>query len=187
VIAFDRTLSAQAIEIGAAAPALWTTMRWLTELGGAPLLWLVSIGAAIWLWLVKKLPRHAALLIGTAVTGRVTVEILKATTARPRPDLVEHQVYTHSLSMPSGHAANSMIVYLAIALIAAPARHRAKAVAAALFFSFLPGLSRPILGVHWPSDVLAGWLWGAGWALACVALGARWLEGDRAGPPSPSS
>ncbi len=84
-------------------------------------------------------------------------------------------VEVHYQSFPSGHAANSMIAYLAIAWLAFDDPvHRRWAVAAALLLSFLIGLSRPMLGVHWPSDVIAGWAFGLFWTLLVVGLSSRW-------------
>lgn len=182
MIAADKALLHALIDVGQASPALRTTVRWLTELGGAPVLWAVTALAALWLWRRDGL-RHAALMIAVPALGRLGVELLKLTTARTRPDLIEHTVFTHSLSLPSGHAANSMLVYLTATLLLA--RGRPVAAIAAALLSVLIGLTRPVLGVHWPSDVLAGWLLGAGWALLGVGLARRWLEGDRVRPPSP--
>ena len=182
--ALDATLLRALIEAGQASPGLWTIARWLTELGGAPVLWTVTVLAAALLWRDRR-PRTAVSLVAIAATGRLGVEIVKAWTGRVRPDLIEHEVFTYSLSLPSGHAANSMLVYLGLALLAT--RGRPAAVAGVVVLSLLIGLTRPILGVHWPTDVLAGWLWGAGWALAAYGLAQRWLEGERVRPPSTSS
>ena len=89
---------------------------------------------------------------------------------RSRPAFDLHPVATHSSSFPSGHAGNSMAVFLAIALIAVPRAHRRAAVIAALVATFLIGLTRPLLGVHWPSDVVAGWAVGAAIALAAAMI-----------------
>ena len=78
-----------------------------------------------------------------------------------------------SLSFPSAHAANSMIAWLGLALIAAPPRLRPAAVAAALALALLVGLTRLVLAVHWPSDVIGGWAFGAAWTLLLLRL----LEG----------
>jgi membrane-associated phospholipid phosphatase len=87
----------------------------------------------------------------------------------------------HYQSFPSGHAANSMIVYLGLSLLAADdPEHRRWAVAAALLLTFLIGLSRPMLGVHWPSDVVAGWSFGALWLLLVLAIGERIRPARRA-------
>lgn len=182
MIAADASLSRDLVQAGQANPALFTAARWLTELGGAPVLWTITALAALLIWRRDGL-RPVLLLIAITASGRLGVELLKSWTARSRPDLIEHVVTTHSLSLPSGHATNSMLVYLGVALLAG--RGRPAAIAGAVALSLLIGLTRPILGVHWPSDVLAGWLLGAGWALLCVGLARRWLEGDRTRPPSP--
>jgi undecaprenyl-diphosphatase len=77
------------------------------------------------------------------------------------------------MAFPSGHSANAMAVWLAVALLAAPERLRVPAVAAALAVALLVGLSRLVLGVHWPSDVAGGWALGA----ACTLLLVRLADG----------
>lgn len=67
-----------------------------------------------------------------------------------------------------------MITFLALALIVAPAKTRAVAIAAAVAASTLIGATRPLLGVHWPSDVIGGWAFGVAWVVAGVALSRRW-------------
>jgi undecaprenyl-diphosphatase len=84
--------------------------------------------------------------------------------------LEDYPVTVSSMSFPSGHAANTMTSFLAFALILAAARHRRAAIAVAVGASVVVGLTRPLLGVHWPSDVLAGWLVGISWILLCDAL-----------------
>lgn len=130
-----------------------------THLGSAPaLLSMLALGAA-WLWWRRERARAAALL--AAVLGtRAGVEILKLVVDRARPSLDPHPVVVHSQSFPSGHASNSMATFLALALFMAPERWRRPAVAAAVTASLAMGTTRPVLGVHWPSDVLAGWIFG---------------------------
>ena len=72
-----------------------------------------------------------------------------------------------------------MILLLSLALIAAPEGHRRWAVIAALAGTFLVGITRPILGVHWPSDVIGGWSFGAAWVLAMLAVAERWPARER--------
>lgn len=151
----------------------------LTYLGNWPTVVVVAIlGAA---WLAYRGKRRAALvLLVASFSGRLLVIIEKAYFARLRPDENLGLVEVHYQSFPSGHAANSMIAYLAIALLAFddPA-HRRWAVAAALLLSFLIGLSRPMLGVHWPSDVVAGWAFGLFWTLLIVSLSSQWERGTQ--------
>ena len=118
--------------------------------------------------------------------GRLMVELLKQSVGRLRPDLEMHAVTVQSLSFPSGHAANSMIAFVAIALFCAPARRRGSALTLAIAASLAVGATRPLLGVHWPSDVLAGWIFGLAWAIGWWRiLGASSLDGGTGGAGSP--
>lgn len=131
---------------------------------------LVGIVAAGALWLLLKGRSREALLFAlVTLSGRLAILAQKIAVGRMRPDQEEHLVVVRSLSFPSAHTANSMIVFLSFALIAAPPRHRAAAVAAALAGTLIVGLSRPMLGVHWPSDVLGGWAFGAAWVMLLTA------------------
>ena len=151
----------------------------LTALGGWTVLTLV-------IFLVAGYPavlgeRRPALLamIGTS-SGALLSETLKTLFTRPRPELVVHFVPVSSYSYPSGHAMNAAIVYLtlaAIALPAAPSRvARAYLVTAALLLVVAIGLTRLYLGVHWPTDVLAGWAAGTGWTYFWAQLLKVWLN-----------
>ncbi|MEO7410649.1 MAG: phosphatase PAP2 family protein [Sphingomicrobium sp.] len=113
-------------------------------------------------------------LVGIVIGGRLAIELVKLAIDRPRPSFTPYPVEVHSLSFPSGHAGNSMITFLAIALLAAPARWRGRAVALAIVASIAIGLTRPFLGVHWPSDIVGGWAFGIGWVVALAALSRRW-------------
>ena len=118
---------------------------------------------------------RAALLLGLVVlSGRIAVETLKILIDRPRPDFGPYPVTVSSLSFPSGHAANSMMTFLAMALILTPERSRRSAVAAAVVASIVIGSTRPFLGVHWTSDVIGGWAFGIAWVVAGTELGRRW-------------
>ena len=88
------------------------------------------------------------------------------TIARPRPDAHLHLIGTRTDSFPSGHAASSLLVWVSLALlIPRESGWRWPALAAAGLASLAAGLSRPMLGVHWPSDVVAGWCFGLFWVL----------------------
>lgn len=141
----------------------------VTRFGSAAVLLPLAGVAAAWLaWRGRR--ADALLVAGTVIGGRLAVEVAKLVVARPRPDLAPFPVDVTSLSFPSGHAANSMTTFLALALVLAPARARALAVATAVLASLLVGVTRPLLGVHWPTDVLAGWAFGIGWVSACRLL-----------------
>lgn len=147
-----------------------------THLGSAYALLTMTAAGAVWLWWQRQRARAAALLM--AVLGaRIGVEIIKAVVDRARPSLEAHPVVVHSQSFPSGHAGNSMATFLALALFVAPERWRRPSVAVAVIAALAMGTTRPMLGVHWPSDVLAGWLLGS-----AAALLAWWwlrLRGER--------
>jgi undecaprenyl-diphosphatase len=155
----------------AAHPNATAALILYTHLGSAIALLTMTAAGALWLWWHKERARATALLM-TVLGGRIGIEVIKALVDRARPSLEAHPVVVHSQSFPSGHAGNSMLTFLALALFVAPERWRKPAVVAAVTASLLMGATRPLLGVHWPSDVLAGWIYGA----AIVLLGWWWLS-----------
>ena len=152
-------------------------LRWITWLGNAPMLITVTALTCIGLLLTRRFGRATILLVGT-LSGAGIVSLMKYVVARPRPVVVAHLTDYGDLSFPSGHAANSAIVYLAIAELVAQLvpglRLRAAILSAAMLLAIAIGLSRLFLGVHWPTDVLAGWVFGASWALLCWTIGWWW-------------
>lgn len=125
-----------------------------------------GLAAAAWLaWRGERW--RGAVLVATVAGERLVLDGMKLLIDRARPTIDLHPVATHSSSFPSGHAGNSMAVFLAIALIAAPRACRLPAVVGAVIASLLVGTTRPYLGVHWPSDVVGGWSLGA--AVAIIA------------------
>ena len=145
-----------------------------TYLGNWSTVIVVTVIGALWM-LYRRHYRGALLLLVASLTGRLLLILEKAYFARLRPEENLRLAEVHYQSFPSGHSANSMIVYLGIALLAfGDPHHRRWAVAGALLLSFLIGLSRPMLGVHWPSDVVAGWSFGAFWLLLVLAVAERW-------------
>jgi undecaprenyl-diphosphatase len=138
----------------------------LTHGGGAAFLLALTGAGILLLWLRGE--RQRALALGaTVIAGRLGIELIKWLVDRPRPSFEAHPVYVFSQSFPSGHAGNSMITYLALALFVVPQRWRGAALVGAVLIALAIGATRPILGVHWPSDVLGGWIYG----LAVVWLG----------------
>ena len=153
-------------------------MRDITALGGFTVLTLVTIVGAL-AFLLHRKRRQAALLVVTVLLAQFSSEALKAIYDRPRPDLVPYGSYVYSASFPSGHSMLSAAVYMTLAVLIASLepRRATKALvfvlAAAIMIAV--GASRVYLGVHWPSDVLAGWSAGAAWAFsAWVVL--LWLR-----------
>lgn len=157
---------------------LETAMVDLTALGGVPALTLISVLVVAYL-LVSRRFQNAALVTVAIAGGALLTAILKVGFARPRPELVDHLVSVQSLSFPSGHAMASAVTYLTLgALLARTERRRdvrGFIFAVAGFLTLLIGVTRVYLGVHYPTDVLAGWALGAAWALFCWLV-ARWLR-----------
>jgi undecaprenyl-diphosphatase len=154
-------------------PTLIAAARFVTFLGQPPVLLAFGFIAAAWLWW-RHWPGYAIAVLVVTLAGRGLAEVQKFTVERPRPMIVPHLVNEYTPSFPSGHATSSMIVYLTLALVLAEgSRWSRVAVPAAIALSLLIGLSRPMLGVHWPSDVIAGWSFGALWVLATVPLAER--------------
>ncbi len=143
--------------------------RLLTHLGDVITVFAVAMLAAGWL-LYRGRRRRAILLVAIVASERLLVEAMKLGFDRARPDPLGHQVAVHNLAFPSGHSANAMAGWLAIALLAASPRLRLPAIALALAIAFATGLSRLVLQVHWPSDVVGGWAFGAAWTLLLVRL-----------------
>ena len=152
--------------------------RDITGLGGTAVLTLVTIATLGFLLLTRKY--GAAILVAVSVAGGTLLSsLLKSGFDRPRPDLVPHAVEVSSASFPSGHAMLATITYLTLAAMLAQAQERRRVqvylISWAFALSLLIGASRVFLGVHWPTDVLAGWCVGGAWALLCASI-AFWLQ-----------
>lgn len=166
-------------------PNLARGPAWLTEVAiditalGSTVVLLMLVGAvAGFLWLQGQ-TRLMLLLMGALGGGFFLNALLKTTFARARPSVVPHLREVFTYSFPSGHAALSAIVYLTIGvLLFEVVRGRAVrlyCLAVAMAATVLVGCSRVFLGVHYPSDVLAGWAAGIGWAAICW-LAVQYLE-----------
>lgn len=152
-----------------AQPALVPAARLLTHLGDVVTVFAAALLAAGWL-LQSGHRRRALLLVAIVASERLMIEAMKTVFDRARPDPLGHEVAVHNLAFPSGHSANAMAGWLAIALLAASPRLRRPAVALALAIALITGLCRLVLQVHWPSDVVGGWAFGAAWTLLLVGL-----------------
>jgi undecaprenyl-diphosphatase len=159
---------------------LWleVAMKDVTSLGSTAVLTLITLAVLGYLLIERKF--QAALFLIAAIGGGTLLStLLKLGFDRPRPDLVAHSVETFTASFPSGHALMSAVTYLTLgALLARVEEHgRVKLylLGVAVVLTVLIGISRIYLGVHWPTDVLAGWSVGAAWALSCWLI-ALWLQ-----------
>ena len=153
-------------------------MRDLTALGGVGLLTIITLAVAGFLALDRK--THSALFVLAAVGGGMLLStLLKMGFDRPRPDLVPHGSIVYTASFPSGHSMLSAVVYLTLGALLARVQPRLVLklylIGLAMLITVAVGVSRVYLGVHWPTDVLAGWAVGAAWALLCWAA-ALWLQ-----------
>lgn len=162
-------------------PLLLTIARAFTAIGEPTTLIGACILCALWLW-YKGRGRLGLSLLIVALVGRGLSEVQKIWVDRPRPSLEPHLVLVKTQSFPSGHATSSMIFYLALALaLVGNSRWSGLAIAGAVVLSLLIGTSRVMLGVHWPSDVVAGWAFGALWVLLALRPTERLLRANSAG------
>lgn len=143
--------------------------RDFTALGGVGVLTALTLSVIGYLLLIQK--RQTALTVVLAIGSGILVSLLlKHGFDRPRPDLVPHASHAYTSSFPSGHSMMSAICYLTLATLLASVRKTRRVkiylISLAALITFAVGLSRVYMGVHWPTDVLGGWLAGSVWALA---------------------
>ena len=153
-------------------------MRDFTAMGSTGVLSLMVLTIAGFLFMTRK--GYAALFVlASVIGGTLLSQTMKWAYARPRPELVPHGAEVYTASFPSGHSMMSAVVYLTLgALLAGTQSDRvvkAYVLSVAVVVTALVGVSRVYLGVHWPTDVLAGWALGAAWALVCW-LALKWLQ-----------
>lgn len=158
-------------------PSLPIGPRWLhsaaldiTALGGAPVLGL-TVAAVVGFLILQGLSRTAVFVLVASAGGWLLNALLKELFQRARPEVVPHLREVMTLSFPSGHAMSSAAVYLTLGVLLMRIAERRitkfYCMAVAMLATFLVGISRVYLGVHYPTDVVAGWLVGISWALLC--------------------
>lgn len=154
--------------------------RVVTVMGNNATLW-IATAVAIAVCAIRRRWQWCAYLAGTTAGGAVIISAIKAAVGRPRPMVVSHLVDVQTASFPSGHAMDSAFVYgsIAIAIVAGSdgGRRWNLVAVAAMLLVFAIGASRIVLGVHWPTDVAAGWAIGLGWTATVTQVFARRIGG----------
>lgn len=150
----------------------------ITALGGYPAITLLTVGVVGFLAISGR-RGNAVYVLLSVIGGALLSSILKIVIDRARPDLVEQLDVIHTASFPSGHALITTVTYLTLGSLVVrqvpTMREKAYVMGAAIFVALLVGVTRVYLGVHWPSDVIAGWALGTAWA-ALVWCGAELAE-----------
>jgi undecaprenyl-diphosphatase len=162
----------------------------ITALGGTTVTTLITL-AVIGFLLMRRLYHAVWLVVIAAVGGGVLTSGIKHIIARPRPPESLRLDMVTSASFPSGHSLVSAVIYLTLAALLTRlvdrTRLKAYILTVAILAVVLIGLSRVYLGVHYPTDVLAGWTLGLAWALLCWLV-ARYLQRRGAvEPPAPEA
>ena len=160
----------QADDLQTPRGALWikSVLLNFTALGSAPVLIFLTLATVIYLVIARK---HftAVFLAAAIVSGTILNAVLKHLFQRARPDVVPYLTEFSNFSFPSGHTIMSAIVYLTIGILLARTNTRRAMkiyiMALAIGLTLIVGISRIYLGVHWPTDVLAGWCLGIAWAI----------------------
>ena len=157
-------LKAMAFRAGRTPDIVISLAQWITWMGDAAQRTVLLVVCAAWLFW-KKRPRAALVVAIVPILASVMSSFLKEAFARARPVVVPHLDHVTNLSFPSGHATNAAAAFLLIAFLV-PGKSPSFRIALAVFGALLIGGSRLALGVHWPSDVIGGWLLGFAFALA---------------------
>ena len=171
--AFDLMLLQAAQSLQAEHPRVFETMRDFSGLGSTVVLTLFTTATVGYLALVS-MRTSAFLVAASTLSGALCVRAFKVAFGRARPDTAYAELVTTTLSFPSGHATMSAVVFLTLGALVANTRtrwvERVYILGAAALMALLVGTSRVALGVHWATDVLAGWAFGSAWAIAWLLV-----------------
>lgn len=160
-MAFDRSVLVY-LRDTVATPQLDAFFSVFTDLGGVLAICVITAVLALFMWSKRMFSRSVVLLLSMGgIAAAVTV--LKVIFARERPSDIGSIITETSFSFPSGHSMGSIGLALAVILLLWPTKWRAAALIIGIGYVLLIGFSRLYLGVHYPTDVAAGWLLGAGW------------------------
>ncbi|MCX7567732.1 phosphatase PAP2 family protein [Sulfitobacter sp. F26169L] len=147
--------------------------RDITALGGVAVLTLTTLIVSIFFLLLRRWTSALYILV-TIGSGILISSVAKDFFDRPRPDLVPHDSIVHTASFPSGHSMMAAIVYLSLGVLIARVQPRfflkLYVMIVAILLTLFVGISRIYMGVHWPTDVAAGWLAGGAWAMICLIM-----------------
>jgi undecaprenyl-diphosphatase len=172
-LSFDTAVLRAAQSLRTDRPWVAEAMRDMSGLGSTTALTLLTVFSVGYLLVIRK-PLTGLFAAVAVCTGSIGVSLLKTYFGRSRPEVRFAELVVSGMSFPSGHAANSTIAYLTIAALLASTRsrmvERTYLIAVASLIAVFVGLSRIALGVHWATDVLAGWAFGAAWAMAWLLL-----------------
>jgi membrane-associated phospholipid phosphatase len=163
---------------------LTTAAITVTNLGSTVAMAVLAVAVGVRQWFTRR-RADAVLAIGGMSGAALAFSGLKELLDRPRPPLDDRLVHAGNESLPSGHATVAIVVIGTLVVLAWPRRTpagRAVLVAAAALWVGAVGLTRIYLGVHWFSDVIAGWLVGGAWLAVCVAAWSWWRARHRSEP-----